>query len=539
METAAPRRANHTATLVATVAAAGIVQLPTAAIVVALTRIHAEFGTSIAELQWTVTAFMIPFSSLLIAAGRIADVFGRRRLLLTGAAIFAAGSLIAALSPGIVPLVAGIALAGTGGALMMPSSMAILTDVFTGSRRGFAIGCWGAATELVSGIGVLIGGVLTGELNWRWIFVVCIAFAGLIALLAVRGVRESHDPTVARQIDVAGAALSIAALTALTLALIQGASWGWGSPAVVGLLVAAVVLAVAFVVRERSVANPLVDFSFFRARNFTGATVVVFVLDFSFGALLFFLPLYFQEILAYSPIQVGVLLLPLTGLMVVGSPLGGKLAARVGPRPPIAAGLAAMAIAVYFISTLSTDTSYAQLWLPSALMGFGVGIALTPMNLAAMNAVAREHAGAASGLLVTLSGLGATLGVAVTGAIFNELMTERTVARVAETGVTVSPGQAQQLDGVLAGATGAQRTLEQLAGGRAEAVRAAVREAFVDALGTSLKLSAALIVLGLVLTLVLMRDAPARDEAPAADAETMTPVLGAPTPRPAPRFGSS
>jgi EmrB/QacA subfamily drug resistance transporter len=537
--------ANPTATLVATVAAAGIVQLPTAAIVVALTRIHAEFGTSIAELQWTVTAFMIPFSALLIAAGRVADIFGRRRLLLIGSALFALGSLIAAASPDIVLLIVGIALAGTGGALLMPSSMAILTDLFTGSRRGFAIGMWGAATELVSGIGVLVGGVLTGALDWRWIFVVCIAFAGLIAVLAIRGVRESSDPTVTRQVDGAGVAFSVTALTALTLALTEGSAWGWGSPAIVGLLAGAVVLAVAFVLTERRASNPLVDFSFFRRRNFAGATVVIFVLDFSFGALLFFLPLYFAEILDYSPTQIGVLLLPLTGLMVVGSPLGGRIAARVGPRPPIVTGLAAMAVAIYLISTLSLETTYADLWLPSALMGFGVGIALTPMNLAAMNAIAREHAGAASGLLVTLSGLGATLGVAVTGAIFNELMTERTVTRAGEVGVETTRAQAQQLDGVLAGAADAQRTLASIAGDRAAAVRAAVREAFVDALGTSLKLSAALIVVGLLLTVALMRDTPqvgvevAAAEADASVEDEPIAMLGTAVPRPVPRFGSA
>jgi EmrB/QacA subfamily drug resistance transporter len=498
--------ASPNATLVATVAAAGIVQLPTAAIVVALTAIHREFGTSIAELQWTVTAFMIPFSSLLIAAGRIADALGRRRMLLTGTGLFAAGSALAALSPGIELLIAGIALAGCGGALMMPSSMAVLTDLFTGARRGTAIGLWGAATELVSGIGVLVGGVLTGELDWRWIFVVCIAFAALIAALALRGVRESRDPTADRDVDAPGAVLSALTLTALTLALIQGTSWGWGSPAVVGLLVGAVVGAVAFVVRERHARNPLFNASFFRARNFAGATIVIFVLDFSFGALLFFLPLYFQEILDYSPTATGLLLLPLTGLMVVGSPLGGRIAARTGPRPPIVAGLASMCVAVLWISTLSSDTTYAQLWLPSALMGFGVGVALTPMNLAAMNAVSKDHAGAASGLLVTLSGLGATLGVAVTGAIFNGLMAGDTVEAAAESGVRLTDPQAQQLDGLLAGTPGAQRMLTQLAGEHAPAVRRGVSDAFVDALSTSLKLSAALIAIGLVLTLVLMRD---------------------------------
>lgn len=521
-------------TLIATVSAAGIVQLPTAAIVVAIPTIHKEFGTSIDELQWLVTAFMIPFSALLIAAGRLADVFGRRRLLLLGCALFSAGSLLAMVSPDVEVLIAGIALAGIGGALLMPSSMSILTNVFTGSRRGFAIGLWGAATELISGVGVLVGGVLTGELDWRWIFGVNIAVAAMIAVLALRGAPESRDPGAERPVDVTGAGLSAAALTALTLALIQGSTWGWGSPAIVGLVIGSVVLAAAFVLVERRAPHPLVDFGFFRKRNFTGATIVVFVLDFSFGALLFFLPLYFQEIHSYTPTEVGVLLLPLTGLMVVGSPLGGKVAAKVGPRPPIVAGLAVMAAAVYWISTLQVGTTYGELVVPTALMGFGVGFALTPMNLAAMNAISRDHAGAASGLLVTLSGLGATLGVAVTGAIFNELQTQDTISRANDIGVEVSRSQAQQLDGVLAGSDGAQETLKSIAGEKAADMEHQVREAFVDALGTSLKLSAALIAIGLILTLILMRrTTPADAAAPA------VPVLGAPTPRPAPRPASA
>ena len=177
------------------VCAAGIVQLPTAAIVVALPTIHAEFDTSLEELQWAVTAFYIPFAALLIAAGRLADVFGRRRMLFCGAALFAGGSAVAALAPDAQFLILGIALSGIGGALLMPASMSLLTNVFTGAKRGFAIGMWGAATELVSGAGVLVGGVLTGALSWRWIFAVNIAFSILIVILAWRG-----TPGIARPV---------------------------------------------------------------------------------------------------------------------------------------------------------------------------------------------------------------------------------------------------------------------------------------------------------------------------------------------------
>jgi EmrB/QacA subfamily drug resistance transporter len=518
-------------TLTATVAAAGIVQLPTAAIVVALPTIHREFDTSLTELQWAVTAFYIPFSAFLILAGQLADVFGRKRILLSGCGLFAIGSVLAAAAPDTPLLIAGIAASGVGGALLMPSSMALLTEVFTGASRGFAIGMWGAATELVSGVGVLIGGILTGALSWRWIFGIDLVVAVAIAILAARWTPESRDPDAIRRADSAGAVLSVTALTSLTLALIQGSSWGWSSVPILLLLALSIVLSAAFLVVERRSPNPMVDFSFFRRRNFTGAITSVFVIDFSFGALLFFLPLYLQEVLDYSPIETGVLLLPLTGLMVIASPLGGRIAGRVGPRPPIVGGLLLMAGSVFWISAMNTQTTYADLWLPTAIMGFGIGLALTPMNLAAMNSVSHHHAGSAAALLVTLSGLGATLGVAVTGALFNELQTSRTVELVGQAGVTIDPSQAQELDGILAGTAGAKSALDSLAGADATAVAAAVQEAFISALGSSLKVSGVLVLLGAVLALVLLRRS-TPDDAAANDHP-----VSAMTPRPAPRAG--
>lgn len=331
--------------------------------------------------------FLHPVRRAADRVGHLADVFGRRRLLLIGTATLAAGFVIAAAAPDVQVLIAGIAVSGIGGAMLMPSSMSLLTNVFTGARRGFAIGMWGAATELVSGAGVVFGGVLTGELSWRWIFAVNIAVALVIALMAIRWTPESRDPTAERKVDLPGAMLTASGLTAITLGLIQGATWGWGSTGIIVLIAGGFAIFAAFTVVERRSQNPLVDFDFFKRRNFTGATTTILVIDFSFGALSFFLPLYFQEILGFGPVEAGVLLLPLMGLMVVASPLGGQIASRVGPRPPIVGGLALMAIAIFWISTLSVETRYADLWVPTALMGFGIGVSLTLMNLAAMNAI--------------------------------------------------------------------------------------------------------------------------------------------------------
>ena len=188
-----------------------------------------------------------------------------------------------------------------------------------------------------------------------------------------------------------------------------------------------------------------------------------------------------------------------------------------------------MLIAIFWISTLDLSTTYSDLWAPTAIMGFGIGFSLTAMNLAAMNAVSRDHAGAASGILVTLSGLGATLGVAVTGAIFAELQTQRTVEFVGESGVTVGRDQAQELEGVLGGTPGAQHALDKLSGSDTSGVEHAVREAFVSALGTSLKISAALVLVGIVLAIALLR----RSEP--ADAKPIDELAPSVTPRPAPR----
>ncbi|MGH9278408.1 MAG: MFS transporter, partial [Acidimicrobiales bacterium] len=332
-----------------------------------------------------------------------------------------------------------------------------------------------------------------------------------------------------RTVDIPGVILSAAGLTTLALALIQGATWGWTSTKILALFAAAVVSFVAFAIVELRSANPLIDFGFFRRRNFTGAVLALFVIDFSFGALLFFLPSYFQEILDYSAVKAGVLLLPMTALMVVASVVGGRVAAKGDARTPIAIGLFLMGVGTFWISTMTTDTTFSTLWLPTLVAGWGVGFAITPLNLAAINSVSKEHTGSASGILVTLSGLGSTLGVAVTGGLFQQLLLNRTVSYAHDAGITITKAQASNLDGVLSGAPTGTATLQQVAGANSAALENAFREAYVSALGTSLKIAAVLLAAGIVVTIALMRKAAPADTGPT------TPVPAPPT-RPAPRL---
>lgn len=503
-----PRR-----TLLATVTAAGVAQLPTAAIVVALPAIHNEFGTSLETLQWTVTAFLIPYAALMIAAGRAADCFGRRLVLVLGTAVFTIGSAVSAAAPDGPILIAGITIAGAGAAAMIPSSMSVITDVFRDSRRALAIGLWGGATEFVSGVGILMGGALTSGLGWRSIFIACAVIAVGIAYFALTATPESRDPAAPSRIDYLGAAVSAFFLAVLSLALIQGPSWGYTAMSTLTLFLLSAVSIGVFIAVELRAEYPIIEFGLLRRRNFAGSMVVIFALDFSLGALLFFLPLYFQEVESYSAIKTGLVLLPLTGLMVLGSPLGGRIAAAVGPRPPIVVGLALMAYGVVVLSRITVDTSLSQLWLPTSLIGFGTGLALTPMNLAAMNAVSRDKAGAAAGLLVTLSGLGATLGVAVTGSMFNELQARQTAADLHERGLPATESQARDLAGLLADTPAASAVIDKSLGLSAPEATTIVKEAFVSALASSMLISAGLIVVSIALTIGLMRrEEPADNE---------------------------
>jgi EmrB/QacA subfamily drug resistance transporter len=491
------------------VLASGITSLPPAAVVLALPTIRTEFDASTADLAWIVTAFNLAYSALLVVSGRQADVLGRRLVLVAGAAIFGASSVLAALAPGSGVLIAAMAGIGVGAAVLSPASLAVITEEWPPAERGRAIGLWGASSAVVQAIGPLVGGLFTDGLDWRFIFWVNVPVAALIALLAVRYSSESKDPAATRHVDITGFLLVTAGLSALTLALIQGATWEWTSAPVILLVGVSAACLVGVVVVERRVRNPLVRLELFSRRNFTGANVVVFVLNFVIGAALFFLPQFMQEIQGDSPLRAGVLLLPLSAALALALPVGGPIADRHGPRPPIFVGLAVCSAGAFWLSTVSATTGYAGLWPGMLLMGLGTGLALTPMNLAAMNAIPRTEAGAGSGLLITLSGLGATFGVAVTGAVFQQLFTDRTISEAAARGVTLTENEAEQLDGLLSGTPSAGDVLSGVPAGSASAVEAGVREAFSSAIGTTMLVTAFVGVAGLVLTALVMRGGPA------------------------------
>jgi EmrB/QacA subfamily drug resistance transporter len=395
-----------------------MIMLDNTVVNVALPSIQRDLHASISGLEWTINGYTLSFAVLLATGGRLGDIFGRRKMFLIGVIVFALSSATAGLAQSSTDLVASRVVQGAGAALMMPATLSIVTHAFRPQERGKAMGTWAGVSGLALAVGPVVGGLLTEHVSWRAIFYLNIPVAIGAVLAALFAVRESRDTTVGREVDYAGVAVLTASLTALILALVEGNAWGWGSTAIVGLLIGAAVGLAAFVAIELRVKAPMVEFHFFSDRNFLGAVVVALIISFAMLGVFFFLALYMQDILGYSPLEAGIRFLPST-LMIVGvAPVAGRLADRFGPRWLIVAGLLLLTASLYSFTGIAVDSTYLDLLPGFMLLGIGIALTMSPMTSAAMNAVSVEKAGIASGVLSMFRMLGGSLGVAVTGAIF-------------------------------------------------------------------------------------------------------------------------
>ena len=395
-----------------------MIMLDNTVVNVALPSIQRDLGASISGLEWTINGYTLSFAVLLATGGRLGDIFGRRRIFLFGVVIFALSSATAGFAQNATDLVASRVVQGVGAALMMPGTLSIITDAFPAHERGKAMGTWAGVSALALAVGPVLGGFLTEHVSWRAIFYLNIPVAIGAVTATIFAVRESRDTTVGREVDYLGVAALTGALTALVLALVEGNDWGWGSAATVGLLAGSALAFAAFVAIELRVRAPMVEFRFFADRNFLGAVVVALIITFAMMGVFFFLALYMQDILRYSPLEAGVRFLPST-LMIVGvAPVAGRLADRFGPRWLMVAGLLVLTASLYTFTGIAVDSTYLDLLPGFMLLGIGIALTMSPMTSAAMNAVAVEKAGIASGVLSMFRMVGGSLGVAVTGAIF-------------------------------------------------------------------------------------------------------------------------
>ncbi len=395
-----------------------MIMLDNTVVNVALPSIQRDLHASISSLEWTINGYTLSFAVLLATGGRLGDIFGRRRMFIGGVVLFTLASATAGFAPDTLSLVISRVVQGIGAAFMMPGTLSIITDAFPAEERGKAIGTWAGVSALALAIGPLLGGFLTENVGWQAIFFINLPVGIGAVLAALFAVRESRDETVGHEVDYAGVALLTTGLTALVLALVEGNSWGWGSPGIVSLVAGSVILFAAFVAVEKNVRAPMVEFGLFANRTFIGAVSVAFIVTFAMLGMFFFLALYMQNILGYSPLEAGVRFLPTTLMVMTVAPIAGRLSDRIGPRWPIVAGLSLTTTSLFMFTQIGDGTTYTDLLPAFILMGIGVALTMSPMSTAAMNSVSTAKAGIASGVLSMFRMVGGTFGVAAIGAIF-------------------------------------------------------------------------------------------------------------------------
>jgi EmrB/QacA subfamily drug resistance transporter len=404
-----------------TLAAVGVglfmLMLDNTVVNVALPSIERDLDARLSELEWIVTGYALTFAALMLTGGKLADLLGRRRIFIAGLAVFTASSLACALAPNPEFLIGARVVQGVGAAFMNPATLSIITATFPPRERGAAIGIWAGVSATALAIGPFVGGLLTEHVGWSSIFFVNVPIGVLAIVASLLLIDESKDMSDGQRLDPAGLATATAGLFALSYGLIEANNFGWGSARIIGAFAVAVVALASFVLLETRQRRPMLDLALFRSSTFTGANLVVLLLSLSMFGVLFFVPLYMQNVLGYSPVQAGAAFLPLTLLIVLIAPLAGRRSDRLGSRGLLTFGMALVGGQLLYLSRLGVDASYWQL-LPGMLLG-GIGIAcvMSPATAAALSGVPVDRAGVGSAVVNTARQLGGSLGIAFLGAI--------------------------------------------------------------------------------------------------------------------------
>jgi EmrB/QacA subfamily drug resistance transporter len=384
---------------------------------VALPAIERDLDMSISNLEWVVTGYALAFAALMITGGKLADYYGRRRIFVVGLVVFTLASLACGLAPSAAWLIGARAVQGAGSALMSPATLSIITATFAPRERGRAIGIWAGVSALALSIGPLMGGLIVDHLSWHWIFYVNVPVGIAAVGISQLVIRESRDTSHEQSIDFPGLLTSGLGLLALCYALIEGNRHGWASAEIIGLFVASGALLVAFVLVEHRQKLPMLDLSLFRIPSFVGANLVALLVSLGMFGVFFFISLYLQNVMGFTPTQAGAAFLPMTILIVLIAPFAGHQSDRIGSRWLMGAGMTLLGIGGLLYQRIGVETSYWVLLPPMLVGGVGMALTMSPMTSAAMASVPIDKAGVGSGVLNSFRQVGGSLGIAVMGAI--------------------------------------------------------------------------------------------------------------------------
>jgi EmrB/QacA subfamily drug resistance transporter len=436
-----PSHPNKTLTLIAVCLGTFMLLVDITIVTVALPSIRASLHTSFSDVQWTIDAYSLSLAALLLPTGSLADILGRRRVFALGLTIFTVGSLLCAVAGSGAELIIFRAAQGIGGATVFATSLALLAQTFQGPERGVAFGAWGAVAGVATAVGPVLGGLLTTELSWRWIFYVNLPFGIAAIAITLIGVQEFRPPH-ARRVDVPGFLVFTLGLVGLVYGLIESSRAGWGATQVIVALVIAVVALTAFPFVERARRQPMFDFALFRKPTFVGGSIAAFGMNGSLFAVLLYIVLYLQNGLHYSALATGTRLLVITGGSVLTAIPAGRLSQRISVRWLIAPGLALVGVGLLLMRGLGPGSSWTHLILGFAVAGAGSGMVNPPLASTAVGVVEPRDAGMASGINTTFRQIGIATSVAALGSVFASHLRSATPA-------TLTAHYASALDSLL------------------------------------------------------------------------------------------
>jgi EmrB/QacA subfamily drug resistance transporter len=394
-----------------------MIMLDNTVVNVSLPSIQSDLHIGISELEWVVNAYALTFGVLLLTGGKLADLLGRRRIFVIGLVIFTASSFFCGIANSATTLIAARTIQGIGAALMNPATLSIITATFPPRQRGTAIGIWAGVSAMALAIGPLIGGFLTEHASWSWVFFINVPIGIIGIFTAFVFIDESRDTSHDQRLDPLGLLSSGIALFALTYALIEANTYGWGSGRILGLFAIAAVFFVAFVLLERHQRIPMLDLSLFKNATFAASNAVMLLVGLAMFGVFFFISLFVQGVLHYSPTQAGATFLPMTVLIILIAPQAGRLSDRFGPRWLITVGQALLAVSLLLFSRLDAQSDFYDLLPALVIGGFGMALSMAPLTSAAMGSIPTDKAGVGSAVINSMRQVGGSVGLALMGAI--------------------------------------------------------------------------------------------------------------------------
>lgn len=490
--------------LAATILGSSMSFIDSTVVYVVLPILQRELHASVTQAQWIVEAYVLLQAALILVGGSLGDRFGRRRIFAIGTAIFAAASAFCGLAADANQLILARLLQALGGALLAPSSLAVITAYFDESRRGKAIGAWSGASAIMAAAGPVLGGTISTFFSWRWVFFINLPLAALTLFILYWKVPESRDTKIKGKVDWLGAALAAIGLGGITYGLIESSNYGWLDPQVLGSIVIGFIALGTFILSQRQTRYPMMPLSLFESRTFSAANLLTLLLFGGLSAMIFFLPFNLVQVQGYTPLQAGAMILPLSLVIAAGSGWAGGLWHKYGPRRPLTIGPLIVATAFLLFARIGLGEPYVLTFLPAVVvLGIGMTVITAPLTTTVMSSAPANLSGTASGINNTLLSTANVLAVALLGVVALSTFAGSLEQRIAPLEL---PAAARA---EIAAEQSRMADLQPPAGlpaGTAAAVETAVDEAFIDAFRNVMSLCAGLAVISAGVAWLLIED---------------------------------